>query len=365
MKKIISVLTCLCFVVHAGAHTGVVKTANPKSDNEKKVVVVKPKLKVVTTISALASVASAIGKDLIEINALSLASEDPHFVKAKPTFKKWVSEADVFLQVGRSLELWVPLVINSSSNKKLISGERLVSVSDGVYVLEAPKSLDRGAAGDIHPQGNPHIWLSPVAVLKVAENIKNAFSKADAQHAPQYEKNYIEFKLLLSKAMFGEELVKASGNVDFLWRLQQGNRLKAYLVKNKKQPGGWLKSAQSIDYKFLTYHSELSYLAHDFGLNIVGHVEEKSGVAPSARYQNELIKKSKENHLKHIVAATYYAGNSKLLENIAKSIGGSKIFIQVDCSKGESYIAMMDRIIQSLVKFRGAMQALPNAVHIQ
>lgn len=322
---------------------------------------IQSKINVVTTLSVLASITKAIGTDRVQVNSLSSASEDPHFVKAKPTFKKWVSDADLFIQIGRSLELWVPLVINSSGNQKLISGERLITASNNVTMLEVPSALSR-AAGDIHPQGNPHVWLSPLAVLKMAENIMNALIKVDTKNQPHYEKNFSEFKQQLSEAMFGQDLVKAAGTVDFLWRLLEGQKLKQYVAEKKKTLGGWLKSAAGIDYTFITYHTEFSYLAHDFGLKVLGQIEEKSGIAPSARYQNELIKKAKENLVKHIVAATYYVGNTKLIETIANGIGGNKLFIQVDCSIDESYIAMMNRIIKSLVDFRGAVRILPAPV---
>ena len=91
----------------------------------------------------------------------------------------------------------------------------------------------------------------------------------------------------------------------------------------------------------------------------MGSIEEKSGVAPSLRFQNDLIKKAKENQVKHIAAATYYTGNTKLIDLIATGIGGNKIFIQVDCSPGESYVAMMNRIVKTLVEFRGAVRILP------
>lgn len=336
----------------------------PSKPNEAKATPTQAKINIVTTLSVLASVTKAIGTDRVHVNSLSSASEDPHFVKAKPTFKKWVSDADLFIQIGRSLELWVPLVINSSGNQKLISGERLITASNNVTMLEVPSSLNR-SAGDIHPQGNPHVWLSPLAVLKMAENIKNALVKVDTTNQIHYEKNFNEFKQQLSIAMFGQDLVKAAGTVDFLWRLLEGQKLKSYVAEKKKTLGGWLKSAASIDYTFITYHTEFSYLAYDFGLKVMGQIEEKSGIAPSARYQNELIKKAKENLVKHIVAATYYVGNTKLIETIANGIGGNKLFVQVDCSLDESYIAMMNRIIKSMVDFRGAVRIAPAPITVK
>lgn len=314
---------------------------------------VPKKIKVVTTLSVLASLTRELGGDRVEVSSLSSATEDPHFVKAKPTFKRLVSDADLFIQIGRSLELWAPLVINASGNAKLISGESVVTASQGVQALEVPKELTR-QQGDIHPQGNPHIWLSPQAVLKMAENIKNALVKVDAAHKSTYDANLSAFNNKLANAMFGVELVNKAKNNDFLWRLHEGHKLEEYSKNHKLNLGGWLKQAVAINYTFLTYHTVFSYMANDFALKIMGQIEEKSGVAPTLRYQNELVKKAKALGVKHIVAASYYIGNSKLIELIAEQIGGRKIFVNVDCEEKQSYFDFMNNLINLLVKFKSA-----------
>jgi len=311
------------------------------------------KIKVVTTLSVLAALTRDLGGDRVEVSSLSSATEDPHFVKAKPTFKRLVSDADLFIQIGRSLELWAPLVINASGNAKLISGAGVVTASQGVASLEVPKELTR-QAGDIHPQGNPHIWLSPNAVRKMAENIKDALVKADAAHKSIYDARYAIFSNKLATAMFGLELVNKAKNNDFLWRLHEGHKLAEYAKKHKITLGGWLKQALNINYTFLTYHTVFSYMANDFALKIMGQIEEKSGVAPTLRYQNELVKKAKALGIKHIVAASYYIGNSKLIELIAEQIGGRKIFVNVDCEEKQTYFDFMNNLINILVKFKSA-----------
>lgn len=332
---------------------------------KKSVVAAKPvlpqtkKLKVVTTLSVLAQLVKEIAGNEALVHALSTASEDPHFVKAKPTFRKLVSDADLFIQIGRSLELWVPLVISSSQNPRLGPGAGLIVASSVTKALEVPKTLSR-ARGDIHPQGNPHVWLSPSATLKMADNIKDALSKARPGKKALFDKNFSNFKRKMAEHLFGAELVKSAGSIDFLMRLHYGKKLGEYLVRHKTNLGGWLKEAQGLDYQMFTYHTVFSYLADEFGLKIVGQVEEKSGVAPTIRFQNQLVQKAKSMGIKHIVAASYYRGKSKLLESIAQKIGGRKTFLQVDCSENESYFDMMNRIIKRLVEFKSA-QGLSDA----
>lgn len=323
------------------------------SPSEKKL---PQKLKVVTTLEVLKSLTKEIGGDFVEVSSLSSASEDPHFIKAKPTFKLLLSEADLFIEIGRSLELWAPQVLESSGNPKL-KGDGLVVASANVEALEIPKELSR-KNGDVHPEGNPHIWLSPTAALKMAENIKNALVKKDEAHKKSYEDNFKKFKEKLAVALFGKDLGSGS-KVDFLWRLHQGNKLDEYLKKHKKTVDGWLKLSKKIDYTFITYHSVWSYLAKEFNLKILAHIEEKSGVAPSLKYQNELVEKAKKAGVHHIVAASYYKGNSKLMDYIAGQINGQKLLMDADCQKDESYIDMMNRILSELEKFKAIKPASP------
>jgi zinc/manganese transport system substrate-binding protein len=313
------------------------------------------KIKVVTTLPVLASLAREVGGQHVELSSLLTASidkaEDPHVIKDKPTFKSLVSKADLFIQVGRSLELWAPLVIKASANPKLISGEALLNASSGILTLEVPTTLSR-AHGDVHPQGNPHVWLSPSAALKMSENIKNMLIKIDILHKKDYESNFNTFKHKLTLAMFGAELVKKANNDDFLWRQHEGKKLNEYLSKHKVKLSGWLSDAAQINYSFITYHTVFSYLAHDFNLKIVAHIEEKSGVPPSAAYKNALIKKAQTEQIKHVVVASYYRGMNKIIDYITTKINGRSIFITVDCVPQQSYIDFMSNLLATLIKFK-------------
>jgi zinc/manganese transport system substrate-binding protein len=338
------------------------KLESPKSVGAKKPVAPTPapaakkKIQVVTTLKVLASIAKEIGGDLVEVNSLIRSGEDPHFVKPLPPLKLLVAKADLFFQVGRSLEIWAPQVINSSGNAKLMQSG-VVSVSDGAKKLEAPTEVSR-IQGDIHPTGNPHIWLSALGGLKIAENIKNGLVKTDASNKAVYERKFLSFKEKLSKALFGDDLIKAAGNLDYLWRRHNANTLKDYLAKKKKQPAGWLKMASLIDYPLITYHTVWSYFADEFGLKIFAHIEEKPGIEPSSRYLTDLIERAKENNVKYVFDASYYIGASRFIDKVVKQLGGKKLLVDADCLEGESFVAMMDRLFKSLVDLK-SMPAPP------
>src|SRR5262245_14189180 len=67
------------------------------------------KLTVVTTTQDLASIVTEVGGDRIAVESLSKGYQDPHFVDAKPSYLIKLRKADLFVEVGRDLEVgWVP-----------------------------------------------------------------------------------------------------------------------------------------------------------------------------------------------------------------------------------------------------------------
>lgn len=63
------------------------------------------KLKVVTSIPDLADLSRRIGGDRVEVQSICKGLENPHFVSVKPSHLVAMSRADVFVQVGLSLEV--------------------------------------------------------------------------------------------------------------------------------------------------------------------------------------------------------------------------------------------------------------------
>ena len=77
------------------------------------------KVNVVATSTDYASIALAIGGDLIVVSAIAKGDEDVHFVRPKPSFARMVGEADLLLTTGMDLELWLPGLIDKASNRQV------------------------------------------------------------------------------------------------------------------------------------------------------------------------------------------------------------------------------------------------------
>ena len=211
-------------------------------------------LNVVATLPWIGSLAHELGKNKINVTVLVKPSQDPHTIEAKPSMILAARKADIIMYDGLDLEIgYLPLIIESSKNPKLMPGQiGNFDCSQFVRVIEKPTTVDR-SMGDVHPLGNPHYHFSPTNVLHVAEGMSRLLAEADEANAAFYQANY--------KA-FAERL------------REKEKEWSALPIKGKK---------------FVAYHKLFEYLADEFGFQIVGYMEPKPGIPPSAAHIEELI----------------------------------------------------------------------------
>jgi zinc/manganese transport system substrate-binding protein len=266
------------------------------------------KVNVVTTLNVLASVAREVGGDRVSVSALAKPNQDPHTLVAKPTFKQAAKNADLFVEIGLGLDIWGSAVTDASGNPNIQSGQKgRVVASDGIETKELPTTLSK-AWGDIHPNGNPHVWLDPVNVKQIATNIAAGLTRVDPDGKATYEANLKAFNSKIDDALYGHPLVEEYG-ASKLERLSRRNELIDYLKTKKTYDklGGWLKKAESLrGLKIITYHKTWIYFCDRFGIAIRGEIEEKPGIPPSQDYLATLIKKVQSDGIKVLFVDTIY-----------------------------------------------------------
>jgi zinc/manganese transport system substrate-binding protein len=216
-------------------------------------------MNVVATLPWIGSLAHEIGKDKVNVTVLAKPNQDAHTIEAKPSMMLAARKADIIMYDGLDLEIgYLPLIIESSKNPKLMPGKiGNFDCSQFIAVLEKPATFDR-SMGDVHPLGNPHYHYSPSRVLRVAEGMERLFSDADRANADFYLANYKAFA----------ERVKAKEKE---WR--------AVPLNGKK---------------YVAYHKYFEYLANEFGFKIIGYMEPKPGIPPSAAHIEELVELMKK-----------------------------------------------------------------------
>jgi len=315
------------------------------------------KLRVVTTLTVLGDIAKHVGGDLVEVRSLGRPTADPHYIIATPSLMTIVNRADLFVEVGLSLEIWAENVLDGARNAKIRRGERgHVFASAGVVRKEVPANLSR-AAGDLHPEGNPHIWLDPVNVRRIATNIRDGLVRVAPDHEKQFDKNLAAYLKKIDEDLYGKKLVAMLGG-DVLGRLAEGGRLMKFLeaksFRGKKLVsylGGWLAKARPLrGKKIIFYHPSWIYLTDLVGLVVVDHVEDKPGINPSAAHKEHLVDLIRAQKVPVIALTNYY--DDTVPNALAKATGAKVVVLpgNVRAAPGAGdYEKLMDTILDRLL----------------
>ena len=313
----------------------------------------REKKKVIVTLAALKSITDALAGDDFEVTALAKPDQDPHNVTPTPALMKKLREADLFIEIGLQLELWADQVATGSGNPHLATGAkgRLVA-SAGISREEVPSVVSR-SEGDIHPEGNPHLWLDPIRVKQIADNIAAGLKSASPEAAPAVDDRLKKFKDRIDEALWGADLLKEAGARTLTRKTLDGS-LSAWLEEKKLtgKLGGWLKKAQPLrGAKVLEYHKTWIYLAKILGFEIVGSIQSKPGIEPGPKHIEELKTIIAAQKVKEIIVDNFYDPS---VPNALARDTGVKVAVVPGQPGGDAgtddYVGFMGFVIDRLVE---------------
>lgn len=269
-------------------------------------------LRVVAATNDLAAIARAVGGEQLDIDVVARPDRDLHSLEVRPSTMQKAAKADLYLEVGLSLDQWSADIIRGSRNRDL----KVVRCSDAVTPQEVPTGAVDASQGDVHPEGNPHYWLDPVNGAAVARFLAGKFAEADPAHAEDY----------------------AAGAERFAAEID--SRLPAW-------------EARLRGVSFVEYHRMWIYLANRFGMQIVGNVEPLPGIPPSARDLADLADVIRKHGSIAVVRDVYQDEAS--VSFLARETGARPVLLQASCSDPtpESYLATFDRAAELLGRAAG------------
>lgn len=271
-------------------------------------------LRVVTSTTTLADLARQIGGEDVSVISITKASQDPHFVEAKPSYMVKLREADLLVSVGLGLEVgWIGLVSRGARNPKILEG-RPGYFEAGDFIQPLGKltgKVDR-SQGDVHPEGNPHFHLDPKRFLEVAKALSERLAELDSKNAERYKKRFSDFKLSIDKKVL-------------VWKKK---------VKNSKVV------------KVISYHKSLNYFFNAFGLMAVNYLEPKPGISPTAKHVIDLIRQVKEERVGCILNEDYFEETAA--RRVAASTGIKIVSVPVEVRS--SYVDLIDTMVTAVEK---------------
>jgi zinc/manganese transport system substrate-binding protein len=324
-------------------------TAAPHADAQAK------KLNVVTTLNYLRAITEEIGGEHTNVVALANPRQDPHYVTPTPRMNQVARDADLFIDNGLSLDLWSQNVIAASGNPAIqVGSPGHLTATINAPVKELPTEVSR-SWGDIHPQGNPHIWLDPFNVKIIAGNIAEKLKQLDPNDGAYYAARLEELKNRIDREMFGEELLKAVGKSagEILARKAKNNELLPWLQSKHLDGklGGWMKKAAQIKgMKVITYHKTYIYFADRFGLELAGELEEKPGIPPPPQHRDEVVELIKRDQIKVILNDNFYSREAA--DYIASKTGANVVLTYIDVGSSDdvrTYEQLITKLLDEII----------------
>jgi len=276
-------------------------------------------ISVVASTTDLADIAKQVGGDRVTVYSIARLNQDLHMIEPRPSDALRIKRAQLVVRVGMDLDLWFDALLNAASNANVNRGGRgYVDASVGIRKLEVPQEQITGASGDIHVYGNPHYWLDPLNGEIISANILEGLKRVSPADASYFERNRNAFLTALRSAMrrWQEKLGPYRGR------------------------------------KIVNYHDAWPYFVHRFNLKVLGCIELKPGIPPTASHVASLIERIKAEKQPVVIAdAAYYP--DKAAKTIAARTGAKFVIIpsSVGGTKGaDNYISLFDHIVDSLVK---------------
>jgi ABC-type Zn uptake system ZnuABC Zn-binding protein ZnuA len=310
-------------------------------------------LQVAVTTPDLGSLVREIGGDQVAVTVFAKGTEDPHFVEAKPSFIKTLSEADLFVEGGMEGEMgWAPVLLQNARNANVLPGGRgFLDASAVITPLDVPTGPVDRSMGDVHPTGNPHYLPDPINGLRVARLIRDKLIELRPDRQRYFEERYVSFRQRLGAALVGEALAKKY-DVEKLALLFEAGKLGDFLKSQgeESQLSGWF--GLMLPYrgaKVVADHNTWPYFARRFGISVIGFLEPKPGLPPTTKHLNELIESMRAQGVKVILANPYF--DPRFAQFVAERTGAQVVSMahQVGARPGTNdYIAMIDYDVRQL-----------------
>ncbi len=226
------------------------------------------KVNVITSIAPINFLAKEIGDGKVDTTVMVPAGASPHTYEPKPSQMVAISKADIYFAIGVEFEkAWLNKFKSQNSNLKIID------CSKDIKKIPITEGEEKGEL-------DPHVWLSPKNIKKIAICIESGLEEIDSKNSNFY-KNRLE-RLL-------NRVEEVDNNVTTITK-HLNNRT------------------------FLVFHPSWGYFAKDY--NLTQMAIEISGKEPTPKELIKIIKIARKNHIKTIFTQPEFSDKSaKIIAN--------------------------------------------------
>lgn len=233
------------------------------------------------SILPLRSLVQGIVGDDFNIEVLVPPGASPETFEPTPRQFIGLNKAQMIFNVGL-------IDFETTLLSKVEDSSKVVDLSRGIELIAG--SCSHCSHGHTHAHGvDPHVWTSPRALQKMAENAYGAI-RAAYPDSVKYEANY--------------------------------RRLQRELTELDERTAAQI-AGSGVRY-FIIYHPALTYYARDYGLQQVAI--EADGKEPSAKQLTQIIRQAREDGVRRILYQSQFPASA--VEVIARDIDAE--YVEID-----------------------------------
>jgi zinc/manganese transport system substrate-binding protein len=267
--------------------------------------------RVLATETFLGDMARNVAGDRIQVQTLLTPGVDPHEFEPAPQDAIKIEQAQVLIINGLGYESWLAKSLQDSSVKAAV-----VTATQGL----TPRADPSGE----HPEGDPHMWMSPLNAIHYVENIRDGLSTADPAGRSVYAAN-------------------AAAYIAELESLDQWIKDQVAQVPPERR-------------LLVTNHDALGYFAQEYDFKIIGAVipAVTTEASPTAKQMADLIQTMKSSGAPAIFLDI--SENQKLADQIAAESGAkvvTDLYVET-LSKGDgpapTYVDMLKHDVIAIVR---------------
>ncbi len=234
-----------------------------------------------------------VGAHRVEVHTMVQPGHNPHAYDPTPRQISALSGTALYFRVGVPFEdAWMQRIRSANPDMRVLDNRKGIDLRTiEHHAHNGDDDRDRRQLFPIHSEPSqaaserdPHVWTSPLLVMRMARNIRDALVELDPPNSPLYTANHDAFTV---------ELAALDRDIRSML-------------------------AGAAYRKFMVFHPAWGYFADTYGLTQVPI--EKAGKQPGARALTALIQQAKQERVKVIFVQPQF--DKRSAEQVARAIGG-------------------------------------------
>jgi zinc transport system substrate-binding protein len=268
------------------------------------------KLKVVTAFYPIELAARRVGGRFVDVSNLTPPGGEPHDLELKPSDVTSIRSADLILYFGEGFQPAVDDVIKGMSDKS-----KVIDLLSGMPLKPPSGENEENLTVD------PHVWLSPVLMQRLVDEVRDALVKALPSHEAEFR---------AATGTLGTELSTLDGE----FRVQLGSCARK---------------------EIFTSHAAFAYMADRYGLKQVAISGLTPESEPSSKRLQEIARQAEQDHATTIFFESLVS--PRISETVARIVGAKTAVLDPiegltadEASAGADYFSVMRANLKNLVK---------------